>query len=54
VEVLRRVVEHALGSGDVRFSTCRDVARRTREDGSADRRTLTPVVVEPGLYPETA
>jgi peptidoglycan/xylan/chitin deacetylase (PgdA/CDA1 family) len=54
VEVLRRVIEHALGAGDVRFSTCRDVARRTQADGSADRRVLTPVVVEPGLYPETA
>jgi peptidoglycan/xylan/chitin deacetylase (PgdA/CDA1 family) len=54
VEVLRRVIEHALAAGDVRFSACRDVACRTREDADADRRTLTPVVVEPGLYPETA
>jgi peptidoglycan/xylan/chitin deacetylase (PgdA/CDA1 family) len=54
VEVLRRVIEHALEAGDVRFSTCRDVAQRTREDAGAERRTLTPVVVEPGLYPETA
>jgi hypothetical protein len=30
------------------------VARSTREDAGAERRRLTPVVVEPGLYPETA
>jgi len=54
VEVLRRLIEHALATGDVPSSTCRDVARRTREDAGADRRVLTPVVVEPGLYPETA
>src|SRR3954452_18088551 len=54
VEVLRRVIEHALGLGGVRFSTCREVARRTREDEAAARRTLPPVIVEPGLSPETA
>ena len=54
VEVLRRVIEHALESGDVRFASCRDVARETRADPAADRRALAPVVVEPGIYPETA
>ncbi|HZR95207.1 MAG TPA: polysaccharide deacetylase [Gaiellaceae bacterium] len=54
VEVLRKVIEHALAAGDVRFSSCRDVARRVRADPAAARRTLAPVVVEPGLYPETA
>jgi len=52
VEVLRRLVEHALGAGDVEFASCRDVARRVREDDGADRRSLSPVIVEPGLYPE--
>jgi peptidoglycan/xylan/chitin deacetylase (PgdA/CDA1 family) len=51
VEVLRRVIEHALAAGDVEFATCRDVARRARNDPSVDRRVLTPVEVEPGLYP---
>jgi peptidoglycan/xylan/chitin deacetylase (PgdA/CDA1 family) len=54
VEVLRRLIEHALESGDVAFSSCREVARRTRENPGAERRVLTPLVVEPGLYPDTA
>jgi peptidoglycan-N-acetylglucosamine deacetylase len=52
VEVLRRLIEHALEAGDVRFSHCRDVAARTREDPRAARRVLSPVVVEPGVYRE--
>jgi peptidoglycan-N-acetylglucosamine deacetylase len=54
VEVLRRLIEHALAAGDVRFSHCRDVARRAREDAATPRKLLAPVEVEPGLFPETA
>ena len=53
VEVLRTLIEHALATGEVEFSTCRDVARRARESPEVDRRLLTPVEPEPGLYPET-
>ena len=52
VEVLRRVIEHALAAGDVEFASCRDVARRARENPEIDRRVLTPVEIEPGLFPE--
>ena len=52
VEVLRTLIEHALATGDVEFATCRDVARRAREDPDLDRRLLTPVEIEPGLYPD--
>jgi peptidoglycan/xylan/chitin deacetylase (PgdA/CDA1 family) len=52
VEVLRRVIEHALETGDVEFSYCRDVAQRAREDPATERRVLTPVEVEEGLFPE--
>jgi len=51
VEVLRRVIEHALGTGDVGFARCREVARKARENPVTERRTLAPVVVEPGLFP---
>ena len=51
VEVLRRVIEHALDAGDVRFSRCGELARRVRESPSPERRVLTPVEVEPGLFP---
>jgi len=54
VEVLRTLIEHALAAGGVEFLACRDAARRAREDPSLDRRRLTPVEVEPGLYPERA
>lgn len=52
VEVLRRLIEHALASGDVRFSECREVARRARADAATPRRQLTPVSLEAGLYPD--
>ena len=54
VEVLRTLIEHALASGEVEFGACRDVARRAREDPALDRRLLTPVEIEPGLFPDTA
>ena len=53
VEVLRTLIEHALAAGDVEFVACREAARRAREDAAVDRRTLTPVQVEPGLYLES-
>ena len=53
VEVLRTLIEHALATGDVEFGMCRDVARSAREDPELDRRVLTPVEIEPGLYPDT-
>ncbi|MFL5980594.1 MAG: polysaccharide deacetylase family protein [Gaiellaceae bacterium] len=52
VEVLRRLIEHALASGDVRFAACRDVAQRARADAATPRRQLTPVSLEAGLYPD--
>jgi peptidoglycan/xylan/chitin deacetylase (PgdA/CDA1 family) len=54
VEVLRRVIEHALEAGDVDFANCRDVARKARENGATERRALSRVTVEPGLYPDSA
>jgi peptidoglycan/xylan/chitin deacetylase (PgdA/CDA1 family) len=52
VEVLRRLVEHALSAGDVEFVEAREAARRARLDAATPRRVLTPITVEPGLYPE--
>jgi peptidoglycan-N-acetylglucosamine deacetylase len=52
VEVLRRLIEHALERGDVEFSYCRDVADKAREDPATERRVLAPVEVEEGLYPD--
>jgi len=53
VEVLRRVVEHALEAGDVTFARCRDVARKARSDAATERRALAPVEVDPTLYPDS-
>jgi peptidoglycan-N-acetylglucosamine deacetylase len=52
VEVLRTLIEHALGRGDVEFMACRDVARAASLEGSTDRRALTPLEVDPELYPD--
>ena len=52
VEVLRALIEYALGTGEVEFASCRDVARRARANPKLDRRLLTPVEPEPGLYPD--
>jgi peptidoglycan/xylan/chitin deacetylase (PgdA/CDA1 family) len=52
VEVLRALIEHALAAGDVEFVEGREAARRAREEPGTPRRTLEPVTVEPGLYPE--
>ena len=50
VEVLRTLIEHALAAGDVEFMACRDVAALDW----TDRRVLTPVEVDPGIYPDRA
>jgi peptidoglycan/xylan/chitin deacetylase (PgdA/CDA1 family) len=52
VETLRRLVEHALGRGDVEFVTAAEVAERVREDPQATRRTLRPVHVDEAIYPD--
>jgi peptidoglycan-N-acetylglucosamine deacetylase len=52
VEVLRALIEHALAAGDVEFASCRDIARAALEDQATERRVLTPVLVDPELYPD--
>ncbi|MDX6467061.1 MAG: peptidoglycan-N-acetylglucosamine deacetylase [Gaiellaceae bacterium] len=52
VEVLRTLIEYALAAGDVEFVACAEAARRARADEAVERKTLTPVIVEPGLYPD--
>jgi peptidoglycan/xylan/chitin deacetylase (PgdA/CDA1 family) len=51
VEVLRRLIEHALHAGDVEFATCREAARRARADNGLPRRRVEPVVVDEQVYP---
>jgi peptidoglycan/xylan/chitin deacetylase (PgdA/CDA1 family) len=53
VEVLRTLIDRALAFGDVEFVGCREAARRSREDPEVERKSLTPVIVDPELYPET-
>jgi peptidoglycan/xylan/chitin deacetylase (PgdA/CDA1 family) len=52
VEVLRRLIEHALAAGDVEFLSGREAARRARADDGLPRRRLEPVVVDEAIYPE--
>jgi peptidoglycan-N-acetylglucosamine deacetylase len=52
LETLRRLVEHALGRGDVEFVTAGEVAARVREDAEATTRTLRPVEVDAATYPD--
>ena len=52
VETLRRLVEYALGCGDVEFVTAAEVAARVRDDPEATKRTLRPVEVDAAIYPE--
>ena len=52
VEALRRLVEHALGRGDVEFATAAQVAARVRADPNAAKRTLRPVEVDAAIYPD--
>jgi peptidoglycan/xylan/chitin deacetylase (PgdA/CDA1 family) len=51
VETLRRLVEHAIGCGDVGFATAAEVARRVLGDAKAPRRKPTQAVVDEGAYP---
>ena len=52
VEVLRRLIEHALAAGDVEFLSGREAARRARADDGLPRRRLEPVVVDEAIYRE--
>jgi peptidoglycan/xylan/chitin deacetylase (PgdA/CDA1 family) len=52
VETLRRLVEHALGRGDVEFATAAEVATRVRGDPHATKRTLRPVRADAAPYPD--
>jgi hypothetical protein len=52
VETLRKLIEHALGRGDVEFVTAAEVAARVREDPQATTRELRPVEVDAAIYPE--
>jgi peptidoglycan-N-acetylglucosamine deacetylase len=52
VEVLRRLVEHGLGAGDVEFVSCREAARRARADDGLLCRRMEPVVVDEEIYPK--
>jgi peptidoglycan/xylan/chitin deacetylase (PgdA/CDA1 family) len=51
VEVLRKLIEHALASGDVAFAAACTVAARARGDDGLRRRRLEPVVVDENVYP---
>ena len=51
VEILRGLIEHILGRGDVELVEARQVAERARADSSVARRKHEPPELEPGLYP---
>jgi peptidoglycan-N-acetylglucosamine deacetylase len=52
VEVLRKLIEHALDSNDVEFVEAREGARRARSDDGLPRRRVEPVVVDENVYPD--
>jgi peptidoglycan/xylan/chitin deacetylase (PgdA/CDA1 family) len=52
VEVLRRLIERALGTKDVEFVEAREAARRARNDDGLPRRRLEPVLVDESVYPD--
>jgi peptidoglycan/xylan/chitin deacetylase (PgdA/CDA1 family) len=52
IENLRRVVEFALGRGDVAFRSARQVAELAAADPALPTRALEPVEVDPEIYPE--
>jgi peptidoglycan-N-acetylglucosamine deacetylase len=52
VEILRRLIEHALATRDVEFVEGREAARRARADDGLQRRRLEPVVVDEQIYPD--
>jgi peptidoglycan/xylan/chitin deacetylase (PgdA/CDA1 family) len=51
IEVLRRLIEHALETGDVDFLEARQVARRALLAKATPHRRLETIELEPGLYP---
>ena len=51
VETLRRLIEHALGRGDVDIVTAGEVADRVLDDPDAVRRPLRPVELDAAVYP---
>jgi len=51
VEVLRRLIEHALETKDVEFVDGQEAARRARNDDELPARRLEPVVVDENVYP---
>jgi len=52
VEVLRRLIEHALETKDVEFVDGQEAARRARNDDELPARRLEPVVVDENVYPD--
>ena len=52
VEVLRRLIEHALETKDVEFVEAREAARRARDDNGLQEAMREPVVVDENVYPE--
>jgi peptidoglycan/xylan/chitin deacetylase (PgdA/CDA1 family) len=51
VEILRRLIEHGLGRGDVEFVSCREAAQRALADAELPRRALSVVEADPSVYP---
>ena len=51
VEILRGLIEHIAGRGDVELVEARQAAERARADASLARRKHEPLELEPGLYP---
>jgi peptidoglycan/xylan/chitin deacetylase (PgdA/CDA1 family) len=51
VEILRGLIEHIQGRGDVGLVEARQAAERARADESLPRRKHEPLALEPGLYP---
>jgi peptidoglycan-N-acetylglucosamine deacetylase len=52
VEALRALIEYALEAGDVGFATGAEVAERAMGDAELAERVLTPVEVDPEIYPD--
>jgi peptidoglycan-N-acetylglucosamine deacetylase len=51
IEIIRRLIEHALGHGEVDFHSAREVAARAR-DSDLPRRPLRRIEIEETLYQE--
>jgi peptidoglycan/xylan/chitin deacetylase (PgdA/CDA1 family) len=52
IENLRRIIEFALERGDVGFRSAREVAALAAADDALPTRKLTPVDVDPAVYPD--